>query len=47
VVDDHSRYLIALGASPSTHGEVVQRHLEEAFQRCGGPEAMLMDHGTP
>jgi transposase InsO family protein len=35
VLDDHSRYLIALGASRSTHGEVVQRHLEEAFQRCG------------
>ena len=47
VLDDHSRYLIALGASRSTHGEVVQRHLEEAFQRCGVPEAMLMDHGTP
>ncbi len=47
VLDDHSRYLIALGASPSMHGEVVQRHLEEAFERCGVPEAMLMDHGTP
>jgi transposase InsO family protein len=47
VLDDHSRYLIALGANPSTHGEVVQRHLEEAFQRCGVPEGMLMDHGTP
>lgn len=47
VLDDHSRYLITLAANSSTHGAGVQRTLEEAFQRCGVPEAMLMDHGTP
>lgn len=47
VLDDHSRYLIALSANGSTHGELVQQQLEEAFQRCGVPEGMLMDHGTP
>jgi hypothetical protein len=47
VLDDHSRYLIALAATGGTHGEPVQQQLEEAFQRCGVPEAMLMDHGTP
>jgi transposase InsO family protein len=47
VLDDHSRYLIALSASDSTHGAVVQQRLEEAFERCGVPEAMLMDHGIP
>ncbi|HEY3588699.1 MAG TPA: IS481 family transposase [Buttiauxella sp.] len=47
VLDDHSRYLIALAANGSTHGEAVREQLEEAFQRCGVPEGMLMDHGTP
>jgi transposase InsO family protein len=47
VLDDHSRYLITLAANGTTHGEAVQQQLEEAFQRCGVPQAMLMDHGTP
>ena len=47
VLDDHSRYLIALAANGSTKGEPVREQLEEAFQRCGVPEGMLMDHGTP
>jgi transposase InsO family protein len=47
VLDDHSRYLIALAANGSTRGEPVQQQLEEAFQRCGVPNGMLMDHGTP
>jgi len=47
VLDDHSRYLIALAANGSTRGEPVQHQLEEAFQRCGVPDGMLMDHGTP
>lgn len=47
VLDDHSRYLIALAATGGTHGEPVQQQLEQAFQRCGVPQAMLMDHGTP
>ena len=47
VLDDHSRYLITLAANGSTQGEPVREQLEEAFQRCGVPEGMLMDHGTP
>jgi len=47
VLDDHSRYLIALAANGSTQGEPVREQLAEAFQRCGVPEGMLMDHGTP
>lgn len=47
VLDDHSRYLITLAANGSTHGAAVREQLEEAFQRCGVPEEMLMDHGTP
>jgi transposase InsO family protein len=47
VLDDHRRYLIALAANGTTQGEPVRVQLEEAFQRCGVPEGMLMDHGTP
>ena len=46
VLDDHSRYLIALADNGSTHGAPVREQLEEAFHRCGVPEGMLMDHGT-
>jgi transposase InsO family protein len=47
VLDDHSRYLIALDAVGSTRAEPVRERLEQAFIRCGVPEAMLMDHGIP
>ena len=47
VLDDHSRYAIALERTGSTQGEPVKQRLIEAFQRCGTPEEMLMDHGTP
>ncbi len=47
VLDDHSRYLIALGATATPDGNRVRQQLERAFERCGVPEAMLMDHGTP
>ncbi len=47
VIDDHSRYLIALEATGSTQAGPVRERLEQAFQECGVPEGMLMDHGTP
>jgi transposase InsO family protein len=47
VIDDHSRYVVALEATARPDGTLVRQHLERAFQRCGVPEAMLMDHGTP
>jgi transposase InsO family protein len=47
ILDDHSRYLIGLQALGSTQAEAVRKQLEEVFQRCGVPEAMLMDHGIP
>jgi transposase InsO family protein len=47
VLDDCSRYLTTLGATGSTRTELVREQLEETFQRCGVPQAMLMDHGTP
>jgi transposase InsO family protein len=47
VIDDHSRYLLALQAVGTTDGKLVRQQLERVFESCGLPEAMLMDHGTP
>jgi transposase InsO family protein len=47
VLDDYSRYLVALEQLASTGGELVREQLEQVFADCGVPEAMLMDHGTP
>ncbi len=47
VIDDHSRFLITLAAAGRPDGGLVKQQLEEAFEQCGLPEAMLMDHGTP
>ena len=47
VLDDRSRYVLVLAANGSTEAQPVREQLEGAFQSCGVPEAMLMDHGTP
>jgi transposase InsO family protein len=47
VLDDSSRYAVKLQGTWSTRAEAVQERLQEAFQECGVPEEMLMDHGTP
>ena len=47
VIDDHSRYVIALETTGRPDGGLVKARLERAFEQCGVPEAMLMDHGTP
>ena len=47
VLDDHSRYLVALKPTARPEGRLVQQHLIQAFEECGLPEAMLMDHGIP
>jgi transposase InsO family protein len=47
VIDDHSRYVVALEATARPEGRLVRQHLERAFGECGLPEAMLMDHGIP
>lgn len=47
VIDDHSRYVIALQVVTSTHAEQVREPLVAAFCEHGMPEGMLMDHGTP
>jgi len=47
VLDDHSRYLIALEQTGTTRSEAVRERLEGAFRSCGVPDALLMDHGVP
>jgi transposase InsO family protein len=47
VLDDHSRYLIALEQTGTTRSEAVRERLEGAFRSCGLPDALLMDHGVP
>jgi len=47
LLDDHSRYALALAPLVSTHGIKVQRVLESSFERYGVPQSMLVDHGTP
>jgi transposase InsO family protein len=47
VIDDCSRYLVALEATARPEGALVRAHLERAFIESGLPEAMLMDHGIP
>ncbi len=47
VVDDHRRYAITLHGTWSTQAEPVKQRLVAAFESCGVPDAMLMDHGTP
>lgn len=47
LLDDHSRYALALTPLPSNHTERVQGVLERAMERFGVPESILIDHGTP
>ena len=47
VLDDHSRYALALENTGSTKAQAVQAVLEQVFRESGVPEEMLMDHGTP
>jgi len=39
VIDDHSRYLVALQATGKLDGDLVRKELEQAFERCGVPES--------
>ena len=47
ILDDHSRYNVGLFALNSIQLPGVQHSLINCFERCGVPEAMLMDHGIP
>ena len=47
VLDDHSRYAIALEACADEQGHTVQSRLERTFRRYGLPDAFFVDNGTP
>jgi transposase InsO family protein len=47
VVDDHSRYSVALHAADNERHLTVQNALQAAFERYGLPEIMLTDNGSP
>jgi transposase InsO family protein len=47
VLDDCSRYALALRATGSTSEAAVREVLQGVFEECGLPEQMLMDHGCP
>jgi transposase InsO family protein len=47
VLDDHSRFLLGLGACPDEQGSTVQARLIALFRRYGLPWRILCDHGGP
>ena len=47
VVDDHSRFAVALEACGDQRRETVQGRLRGAFRRYGLPRRIITDHGAP
>jgi transposase InsO family protein len=47
VLDDHSRFNLALDACGSTPAPVVRKHLRDAFRRYGMPLRINADNGPP
>lgn len=47
VLDDHSRYSLAVEACPDVRAESVMPHLERVFQRYGLPVRINTDNGAP
>ena len=47
VLDDHSRYNLALSAIPDMRSATVQKVLTDTFRRYGLPVRMNMDNGSP
>jgi transposase InsO family protein len=47
ILDDHSRYGAGLYAMRDHCWERVRDCFIDVFERCGKPQQMLMDHGTP
>lgn len=47
ILDDHSRYGVGLYAMRDHSWERVRDCFIDVFERCGKPQQMLMDHGTP
>jgi transposase InsO family protein len=47
VLDDHSRFLVALQVCPDQQRETVQDRLTLAFRQFGLPRRILVDNGSP
>ncbi len=47
LVDDHSRFLLAIRAVPTKEAVTVLETLAEAIELCGVPLALMSDNGTP
>ena len=47
LIDDHSRFALAIQACANEQGQTVKPALTEAFRRYGLPERMTMDNGPP
>jgi|AraplaMF_Col_mMF_1032025.scaffolds.fasta_scaffold09411_5 transposase InsO family protein len=47
VLDDHSRFSVALAACADERTETVRLHLIAAFRRYGLPERLITDNGSP
>jgi len=47
VLDDHSRYLLDVGACGNEMGDTVKGRLKAAFRRYGLPRAIITDNGPP
>lgn len=47
VLDDHSRFALAIAACDNERAETVREHLVAAFRRYGLPRRMIMDNGAP
>lgn len=47
LVDDHSRFSLAVAGCPDQQRSTVEKHLKKAFCRYGLPRAILCDNGPP
>ena len=47
ILDDHSRFALAVAACANERHDSVQQVLAAVFERYGLPQAMLMDNGSP
>ncbi len=47
LLDDHSRFALALEACPNEQGATVRERLVTVFRRYGLPERLLVDNGPP
>lgn len=47
LIDDHSRFSLAVAGCPDQQRSTVQEHLRSTFCRYGLPQAILCDNGPP